>query len=125
MNEEQFKEHAGYLNTLKSKLDKLSDVEKKYVHLCPPLDAPRNEDGSIDYSRISTSYRRHLINFDDTILPVHAFCRIPSMLKEIIKGVKKDSRRLSKEDYLLIRKVIINQLDELESLCSTDYDYKD
>lgn len=124
MNEEQFKEHHAYMLELKSILDKLSDFDKKYVHLAPALGATRREDGSIDYSKMSTEYRRHLINFRETIYPIYHYSRIPRMLKDIARHVKKDNRRLDKKDFLVIREAINKQLDELEVLCCTDYDYK-
>lgn len=124
MSEEQFKEHHAYLMEFKKLLEGLSDSDKKYAHLCPPLGASRNEDGSIDYSRMGTEYRRHLINFKETIYPIYHYSRIPRMLKDIARNVKKDNRRLDKKDFLAIRKLINQQLDELEALCCTDYDYE-
>lgn len=122
--EEHLKEHESYLNDLKVLLDNLSEFDKKYVHLCPILGEPKMENGSIDYSKMSTEYRRYLLNFRETLYPIQHYSRIPRMIKDISKSVSKDSRRLDKKDFLMIREVINNQLDELESLCSVDYDYE-
>lgn len=124
MSEAQLEGHSCYVNDLKSIIDGLSDFEKKYAHLCPPLGAPRTEDGLIDYSNMGVAYRRHLINFNDTIFAIKHYSRIPSLIKEISRYVSKDNRRLDKNDFLAIRKCINDQLDELENLCSTSYDYK-
>lgn len=112
-----------YYKEMKSLLDSLSDLDKKYVHLSPPLESPRSEDGSIDYSQMDKAYNKHLLGVKETVFAISCFSRIPRMINDVAKHVKKDSRRLSKEDYLAIRKVIISQLDELEKLCNDDYDY--
>lgn len=112
-----------YYREMKSLLDGLSDLDKKYVHLSPALESPRNEDGSVDYSQMDKAYRKHLLGVKETIFAIYNFSRIPRMINDIAKHVEKDSRRLSKEDYLAIKKVIISQLDELEKLCNEDYDY--
>lgn len=48
----------------------------------------------------------------------------PSILADIRRSVSKDSRRLSKVDFMKIRKEIELELSKIEKLCNTDYDYE-
>ena len=123
MTEQELKEHEAYLDEFKSILDGLNDLEKKYAHLCPNLGTPRKEDGSIDYSKMGLEYKKHLMNFKATIHPIHSYSLIPSVLNDVSKGLKRDSRRIDKKDFLAIREIINQKLDEIESMCCSDYDY--
>lgn len=124
IKEAEFQEQLSYMMELKTLLESLSDFEEKYTYLCEPLDSPRKEDGSVDYSKMGIAYRRHLLNFSETIFPSYNLFRVPSMIEEISENVKKDNRRLDKKDFLEVRKLINQQLDGLEALCSEGYDYK-
>lgn len=68
-------------------------------------------------------YKKHLMNFKATIHPIHSYSLIPSILNDVSKGLRRDSRRIDKKDFLAIREIINQKLDEIESMCSSDYDY--
>lgn len=122
MKEAEFQEHHSCMMELKSILESLGDFEEKYVGLCPTLDSPLKEDGSVDYSRMGEAYRKHLLELKETVFASYNLSRIPRTIREISRNVEKDNRRLDKKDLLEVRELINQQLDELESLCCDDYD---
>ena len=98
-------DHSKYLDNMKSLIDKLTDIEKKYIHLSPSLQSPRivgtNE---IDYANMPVAYRRHLSNIRETLLPIVTLTRLPAALNNINKQLTRTDKLLDKEDFDFLKK---------------------
>lgn len=115
---------SDFLNEMASIIKGLPEFAKKYAHLKPKNPLPKNKDGLMDTDNLEAYYRREILGLKEAVYASTEIARIPSMLADIRRSIKRDNRRLSKEDFIKIREEIEKELNIIEPLCNTDYDYK-